>query len=869
MNVAEILANTLSADSQIRQDATSKLENAAAENFSGYTVALVQELVNEQNPSHVRTAAGLALKNTMTAKDSARQEELAQKWMSIDVNTKLQVKQATLQTLGSADHRAGTAAAQVTTAIAAIELPQNEWTDLVKVLLSFMETDNTNLKQSSLQTIGFICESIAPEILATQANEILTAVVQGARKEEPSQEVRLAAISALLNSLEFVRDNFEHEGERNYIMQVVCEATQSPDVQVQVAAFECLVRIMQLYYDKMPLYMEKALFGLTVFGMKHEEEKVALQAVEFWSTVCDEEIELALDAAEAAENNEQPDRISHQFANLALPQILPVLLFLLTKQDEDADEDEWNVSMAAATCLSLLAQCVEDAIVAPVIPFIEGNIRHNDWHQREAAVMAFGSIMEGPSDPVLSPLIQQALPVLIEMVKDPVVHVQDTTAWTLGRILDCHITAIQFDVHLQPLIAALLGGLSDNPRIVSNCCWSIMTLAEQLGGQHPDSDDSGHAETDRLSPYFQDMVTALVKFTEMNVNQSNSRSSAYEAMSTLSLHCSNDCMAVVSELAVAMLGRLEYTVKHQDQLVNQDDRLQHTELQSNLCGLLTNIVRRAGKEFAPLADRLMTVLLQLISSAGKRSTIVEDAFICVGALITALESDFNRYLESFNPMLEAALQNHQEYQLCSIAIGLIGDICRSMTEQAVPYCDGYMTLLINNLQSPVLHRDVKPTILSCFGDIAIAIGPKFETYREPVMTLLQQACTVATGPTANSYDLIDYNASLQHGILEAFIGMVQGFKDTPQVASLGPSVHVMVTFVNVLYSSEERSDALTRAMIGLLGDIAGAFPPGQLRELLAADWVSALIKEGRRSRTDSNLRSVSKWANQMVKQAIN
>ncbi|RKP35627.1 armadillo-type protein, partial [Dimargaris cristalligena] len=203
MNVAEILANTLSADSQIRQDATSKLENAAAENFSGYTVALVQELVNEQNPSHVRTAAGLALKNTMTAKDSARQEELAQKWMSIDVNTKLQVKQATLQTLGSADHRAGTAAAQVTTAIAAIELPQNEWTDLVKVLLSFMETDNTNLKQSSLQTIGFICESIAPEILATQANEILTAVVQGARKEEPSQEVRLAAISALLNSLEF------------------------------------------------------------------------------------------------------------------------------------------------------------------------------------------------------------------------------------------------------------------------------------------------------------------------------------------------------------------------------------------------------------------------------------------------------------------------------------------------------------------------------------------------------------------------------------------------------------------------------------------------------------------------------------------
>ena len=50
-----------------------------------------------------------------------------------------------------------------------------------------------------------------PEILASQSNEILTTVVQGARKEEPSPDVQLAAIHALYNSLEFVRDNFERE----------------------------------------------------------------------------------------------------------------------------------------------------------------------------------------------------------------------------------------------------------------------------------------------------------------------------------------------------------------------------------------------------------------------------------------------------------------------------------------------------------------------------------------------------------------------------------------------------------------------------------------------------------------------------------
>lgn len=45
-------------------------------------------------------------------------------------------------------------------------------------------------------------------------------------------------------------------------MQVVCEATQNASVAVQVGAFECLVRIMGLYYDKMSLYMEQALFGV-------------------------------------------------------------------------------------------------------------------------------------------------------------------------------------------------------------------------------------------------------------------------------------------------------------------------------------------------------------------------------------------------------------------------------------------------------------------------------------------------------------------------------------------------------------------------------------------------------------------------------
>ena len=157
-----------------------------------------------------------------------------------------------------------------------------------------------HLKQASLTTIGFICETedvALRDSLVQHSNSILTAVVQGARKEEANLEVRNAAVTALSDSLEFVKTNFDNEGERNYIMQVVCEATQSGDSRIEAGAFGCLNRIMGLYYDKMKFYMEKALYGLTIIGMRNEEEDVAKLAVEFWCTVCEEEIAIEDDNA--------------------------------------------------------------------------------------------------------------------------------------------------------------------------------------------------------------------------------------------------------------------------------------------------------------------------------------------------------------------------------------------------------------------------------------------------------------------------------------------------------------------------------------------------------------------------------------------
>ena len=78
-------------------------------------------------------------------------------------------------------------------------------------------------------------------------------------------------------------------------MKTICDATQSPAANVRAAAYECLVLIAFQYYDKLQSYMQ-TLFQLTFATIRSDEETVALQAIEFWSTLAEEEMELIKNA---------------------------------------------------------------------------------------------------------------------------------------------------------------------------------------------------------------------------------------------------------------------------------------------------------------------------------------------------------------------------------------------------------------------------------------------------------------------------------------------------------------------------------------------------------------------------------------------
>jgi importin subunit beta-1 len=189
-----------------------------------------------------------------------------------------------------------------------------------------------------------------------------------------------------------------------------------------------------------------------------------------------------------------------------------------------------------------------------------------------------------------------------------------------------------------------------------------------------------------------------------------------------------------------------------------------------------SITRKLSSGIQPLAERVMTLVLHLIQASAKTSTVLEDAFLVVGTLAScrihqhlrkfrsltshpALEQGFAPFVNAFLPFLHPALQAHEDSQLCTVAVGLIGDITRALGEQSAQYAGAFMSVLLQNLQSDVLNRNVKISVLSCFGDIALAIGPAFEPYLDTAMGVLLQAGRVEPNPV--SYGVCWFSADVE------------------------------------------------------------------------------------------------------------
>eukprot|EP01088_Endostelium_zonatum_P017208 TRINITY_DN4965_c0_g2_i2.p1 TRINITY_DN4965_c0_g2~~TRINITY_DN4965_c0_g2_i2.p1 ORF type:complete len:856 (+),score=207.44 TRINITY_DN4965_c0_g2_i2:218-2785(+) len=838
-------------------EALARLKQLEDSNPVDFINLLSQELNNNTKPASLRGFAGIVLKNQFSAKNKQLNEKKQAVWTSLDINLKNQVKERSFYALADPSQEVRRSAAQVLSRIAIIEIPRRESDELINIMVSSMTSENAGLRQGILDTLGYVCEETDPSSATDYSDKILTAVVQGMRKEEKEDRVRVSGANALLGALEFSKPNFERAQERDYLMQVICEGTIAPSTDLKVKCLQCLVKIATLYYDKLMTWIQN-IFNITIGAIKNEKEDVALQAIEFWATICDVETDLLIEAAESPQIKVPPEKQCQHFIKKSASYLVTALCESLTKQEEDQEEEIWNVSSAAGNCLSLIAGTIQNDVIQYIMPFVQNNISSTDWHFREAAVFAFGSMLDGPKEhSPIRELVKEALgpKILLSKLTDNVELVRDTAAWTLGRICTFHVGSNQVRSKLPDVIRCFIQSLKDTPRVASKVCWAIHNLAEQF--------DPAFEDTTPLTPFFNELIKELLIVTVRNdADESFLRAAAYSAINMLIQHSEDDSRNAVLALVPELLKRLALTFNGNLQM---EDPERLGELRGYLCGTLRacSMVLIEGALPQALADEMMHAYLKVWATT-RGASVVEEVLVAIGRLASAVGPEFDRYMiVDFTNGLLSALKNSEELSVCSSAIEVVGDICRAIGDKMTKISDTVITILIEHLKNPHISSDIKPLVLACIGDIALAIGSKFEPYFIVVMDMLVQASGYEIkDPT--DLDLVENINQLRENIFETYTSIIQALVAENKAEMVSPYVEPILVFVDRIWNDGTRNETVTRGAVGILGDLASALGP-RIKGFLVNPQVGNIIQDCCASQ-DQQTKEIALWARDIISQ---
>lgn len=272
--------------------------------------------------------------------------------------------------------------------IASIEIPRKEWLELIPNLCNNAGHENLDYKNAALQTLGYICDEIAPEDINNELkNRVVLALTSNINANPDLKKSTLLAVKAFFQALPFASQNFLVHQEREFIMSKLFEAFQVPDEDIRIIAMQTLVEIARQEYESVEFFFDQVC-QVTSTLARGEDEKLGAQGIEFWTSLAEEE-----------HGRLKKNGNAKGYINRCCTMLIQLLIDCIQRvnlEDEDQEDDELGVALSAGCCLAAVALVIGNNIIQPVINFVSQNIQDADWKKRYSALLALGAIAEGP-----------------------------------------------------------------------------------------------------------------------------------------------------------------------------------------------------------------------------------------------------------------------------------------------------------------------------------------------------------------------------------------------------------------------------------------------------------------------------------------
>jgi len=513
--------------------------------------------------------------------------------------------------------------------------------------------------------------------------------------QDPCVAVRLAALASLSQLMQWTvlrrqRDNPE---EAVGLLQVVLRSCAPAEAEhLRVEALKCLAVCAKDCYSHITPVLEE-LASNTLAAMGSASEELLLAGVDVWRAIAEKEFNL--DSAEKRNAN-NANAAYHQVVRRAHSALVPALLEVLVRgaQMPSDDEGESNLLHVAAECLEQVCRIIGDQSIGFVHSFFEQKARTSSFHCR-AALQAIGAIQRGTTDQAMTKLVGEASPCLVEAFRSGTSGLAATAAWAVGAIAEHHLAVIPISTQEAIYVISIEKLCVDQNLTVQICYCLDMVLVKQ---------------TAKMPTIFFQQTTDKLLSSALHTTADRARAALLSTVGEMVRAAGDDA---VPHLVVLLSKLLSWAETAGSQPV------------MGVTPCLRSLTLRLGTQHvAQAAEQMMQVYIKISRMhAEEHGCLDAETLRAAGALARVLGAQFAGAMPSFWPLLQKAMTDIDEPEVCLAGLAAFQDVIRALGSAVQPYAGDALDIAIRGLRHrEALDMRLRIEFISCIADIALAVG---------------------------------------------------------------------------------------------------------------------------------------------------
>ena len=855
--IYQILSSLNGNDLERRKIAENELNKIKNINKKEFFVKLLEIFNNQLIEPHVRRLSGLILKNDIQ-KCNSSDKIIVYNWLSV-LNEKIrkEFKEALLENFSSSSKIIRRTVSQLLAKIAFIELKHNLWDNFFEELYKYLFNGNRSnyLYEGILETIEFLFQEVSDTqqffCIFKNKSTIILEIILIPIKEQTREEENLhfAALKTFCAALQFIDLNKLKEFDFDLIFSLIINQLTHSSLLIRRLGFEILEIMVKKYYGKIGKFIS-IIFDLILITIEQDEDDVILKAIEFWSTLADEEFQINLNSIQALSEGRIPRSYSKQLI-MKSGSIMPFILLSFIENRKISENEDSNCKSATGLCLNLMSQAGPSEILPRLVDFIENQINLcSKLKSKYTAVFSLIAIFDGVGSKILYNHLFKTSFLWLSFLENENRELRGTVLFLFGKIFQ--ISPFLLRANLDQVVQILLKNLFYKKN-EANIFWILNEVFQSF-------------ESEGLLEWYLETICSIVfNLISQQISRGKMAGDLFELICSFILNSSTRSQSSLFLLIPTTLKALKSSFIT-DNISSQENTI---KIQSYLFRFVGSSIQRLGQKFTPIfTNEIISFIYILIEMARKLkfdSDLEDEIIIFIGTVIQKYKKESKILISEIMPILFDYVKKNTDHQGVSVAIGIFGDIFSSYENLNGCFVKKATSILIDLLQSDEISLDTKPLIISCIGDLSFASGGyflEFQTMTIPIVKSIVKS--IYNYEKSADEDIFEWVLTIKESLLESLTGLIQSDPVNVHTNKFFDINCEFIWLIRSIYEmiSNDRINRTTKLCIGLIGD-CGVNYKSKKKNLKRCTWVKQLIFESMVS-DRQNLNFMGNWASESI-----